>query len=217
MGAPAPALTVPTTRRERRRHEVRTRIIDAAVELFDAKGVAATTVAEICDAADVAEKTFFNHFASKPDMVREVARVKLDETIAMIAEAGAAAASVGEGRVERFFRLLADRVEAAGPMRRELLSALVHVAHEAGTGPAQARTLHGAFTALLAPPRARRADAEPRGRRADGAVAVELVLGAFYALMLSWANIEKFPFRKRAVAMARFLDRAIADAARRRR
>jgi AcrR family transcriptional regulator len=219
MGAPAPALIAPTTRRERRRHEVRTRIIDAAVELFDAKGVAATTVGEICDAADVAEKTFFNHYASKPDMVREVARVKLDETIAMIAEAGAAAAG-GEGRIERFFRLLADRVETAGPMRRELLSELVHVAHEAGTGPAQAKTLHGAFAALVsddATPRGRRDDKAARGRRADAAVAVELVLGAFYALMLSWANIEKFPFRKRAVAMARFLDRAIADAARRRR
>ena len=48
------------------------------MRLFDAKGFAATTVAEICDAADVAEKTFFNHFASKPDMLREVARVELD-------------------------------------------------------------------------------------------------------------------------------------------
>ena len=211
--ATAPAMIVPETRRERRRHEVRGRIIEAAMRLFDAKGFAATTVGEICDAADVAEKTFFNHFASKQDMLREVARVELDVLVELIAEAGRRGGGPAGGvrsRVEQFFRLLAVRVESAGPMRRELLTELVHLAHEAGTGSAQARTLHGAFATLL------RAGAAPaRGPAAD--TVVDVVLGAFYALMLNWANIEGYPVRKRALAMARFLGDAIADATRRRR
>jgi AcrR family transcriptional regulator len=205
----AAAATVPPTRRERRRHEVRARIIEAAMRLFDANGFAATTVGEICDAADVAEKTFFNHFASKPDMLREVARIELDILVGLISEA----VRQGDGvraRLDRFFRLLVDRVEAAGPMRRELLTELVHLAHEAGTGSAQARTLHGAFAALLGT-----GAAPARGPAAE--TAVEVVLGAFYALMLNWANIEGYPLRRRALAMARFLGDAIADAGGRRR
>jgi AcrR family transcriptional regulator len=196
---------------------VRTRIIEAAIRLFDAKGFAATTVAEICELADVAPKTFFNHFASKSDMLREVARVELDVLLGLIAESRSASddgSPLGvRDRLDRFFRTLADRVEAAGPMRRELLTALVHLAHEAGTGSAQARTLHGAFAALLGA-----GEPTARGRRRVAIdIAVDVILGAFYALMLNWANIEGYPFRKRALAMARFLGDALADAGRRRR
>src|SRR5262249_34954865 len=147
---------------------------------------AATTVAEICAAADVAEKTFFNHFASKPDMLREIARIELDILVELIAEArrgGGGAPGTVRGRLADFFRLLADRVEAAGPMRRELLTELVHLAHEVGTESAQARTLHGAFASLV-----RTGTVPARGLAAE--TAVDVVLGAFYALMLNWANIE---------------------------
>ena len=202
---------LPATRRERRRHEVRARIIEAAVRLVDDKGFAGTTVAEICDAADVAEKTFFNHFASKPDMLREIARVELGVLLDLLAAAGREAAPSDVGtRLDRFFRLLADRVEAAGPMRRELLTELVHLAHETGTGSAQAHTLHAAFARLV------HAGMAP-GRRPAGDPAVDVVLGAFYVLMLDWANIEGYPFRKRASAMARFLGDAIAETKRRKR
>ncbi len=202
---------VPASRRERRRQEVRGRIIEAAMHLFDAKGFAATTVAQICTAADVAEKTFFNHFTSKADMLREVARIELDVLLGIIAEAVRLGADGDAGaRVDQFFRLLADRVAQASPMRRELLTELVHLAHDTGTGSAQARTLHGAFSGLL------------RGR--GGAVrglavetAVEAIVGAFYALMLNWANIEGYPVRRRALAMARFLGDAVGHAGRRRR
>lgn len=206
---------VPLSRRERRRHEIRTRILEAAMRLFDEKGFEATTVAEICDAADVAQKTFFNHFASKPDMLREVARVWLEVLLDLIADARAAAGV--QKRLDTFFRALADMVEQAGPMRRELLTALVHLAHESGTGEAQARTIQGAFAALLAndatPSRA--AKSKPKAAPID--TAVEVLLGSYYALMLNWANIEGYPFRTRAMAMARFLGDAIDDASRRKR
>lgn len=216
MPVAAPTLralpAVPLSRRERRRHEIRTRILEAAMRLFDEKGFEATTVAEICDAADVAQKTFFNHFASKPDMLREVARVWLEVLLDMIADARAAAGV--RARLDTFFRALADMVEQAGPMRRELLTALVHLAHESGTGEAQARTIQGAFAALLANEAAARAAKRKAKAAASIDTAVEVLLGSYYALMLNWANIEGYPFRTRAMAMARFLSDAIDDASR---
>ncbi|MGB0437840.1 MAG: TetR family transcriptional regulator, partial [Mycobacterium sp.] len=58
-----------STRRERRRLEVSGRVLDAAESLFVAKGFDETSVAEICEAADVAYGTFFNHFPAKSDLL----------------------------------------------------------------------------------------------------------------------------------------------------
>jgi len=60
-------------RRERRKLEVRGRILAASVELFDKKGIEDTKVLEICERADVAHKTFFNHFPSKRHLLRVIA------------------------------------------------------------------------------------------------------------------------------------------------
>jgi AcrR family transcriptional regulator len=64
-------------RMERRKQEVREKILTAAFELFLAHGVAATTLEEICERADVANRTFFNHFATRQDMMRALAEQRL--------------------------------------------------------------------------------------------------------------------------------------------
>lgn len=53
------------TRRERKKEETKERIFQAAMGLFQEKGFDATTVEEICEAADVAKGTFFNYFPRK--------------------------------------------------------------------------------------------------------------------------------------------------------
>lgn len=53
------------SRRERKKERVRRRLYQAALELFPERGYDGTSVQEICDRADVAKGTFFNHFPSK--------------------------------------------------------------------------------------------------------------------------------------------------------
>src|SRR6478752_1771887 len=55
--------------RERKKRETREAIAAAAMELFLARGFEAVTVAEVAQAADVSEKTVFNHFPTKEDLV----------------------------------------------------------------------------------------------------------------------------------------------------
>ena len=59
-----------TGRRERRRLEVRARVLEAAWDLFERQGYDATTVAQISDRADIAYGTFFNHFSEKHEVLR---------------------------------------------------------------------------------------------------------------------------------------------------
>ena len=55
--------------RERKKRETREAIANAAMRLFLEHGYEDVTVAEVAQAADVSEKTVFNHFPTKEDLV----------------------------------------------------------------------------------------------------------------------------------------------------
>ena len=196
----ARSIDSPLSRRDRRKLEVRSRILEAAVALFDGHGFAATKVADICEQADVAHKTFFNHFQSKQHLLSEIARDALEQLCTQIDEARRQPGSTRE-RLRYFFATIAGNAEAAGPMHRELVTEIIHAAHEAGTHPEQARRLHAAFGALVQDGRA----AGDVTQRHDAATLTEMIIGAFYVLMFNWANLERYPLRKQARATARFL------------
>jgi TetR/AcrR family transcriptional repressor of nem operon len=50
------------------RHESKTKLLDAALQVVRAKGYAATTVDDICQHAGVTKGSFFHHFKSKDDL-----------------------------------------------------------------------------------------------------------------------------------------------------
>src|SRR3954471_6586926 len=54
--------------RERKKRAAREAIAATARRLFAERGFDAVTVAEVAVAADVSEKTVFNHFATKEDL-----------------------------------------------------------------------------------------------------------------------------------------------------
>lgn len=73
--------------RERRRHETESAIGNAALDLFLAKGVAATTVEEIAAAAGVSPRTFFRYFDTKESAALPGLRV-FREQLALLSPAG---------------------------------------------------------------------------------------------------------------------------------
>jgi AcrR family transcriptional regulator len=195
------------SRRERRKLEVHERILEAARELFAAKGVQATTVAGICERADVAQKTFFNHFPGRQELVRELARIGLDQLLANVEEVRRKPGTTRD-RLLAFFCCVADNAETAGPMARELLTEIIHVAQDTTSEPEQARRLHEAFAGLVA-------DGLALGdvtRAHDPETLTEMIVGAYYALMFNWAHLEGYRLRRHALAAARFLGDALAPA-----
>ncbi len=60
----------PTTKlRQRKKDRTRRTIIDVGTMLFAEQGYDKTTLAQIADAAEIAQSTFFNYFNSKADIV----------------------------------------------------------------------------------------------------------------------------------------------------
>lgn len=58
-----------STWRQQKKEELRRRLYDASIELFESQGYENTTVQAITDAVQVAKGTFFNHFPSKEHVV----------------------------------------------------------------------------------------------------------------------------------------------------
>ncbi|HIG68673.1 MAG TPA: TetR/AcrR family transcriptional regulator, partial [Myxococcales bacterium] len=60
------------SRVDRRVHEFRARVLETAEALFAERGVEATKVDDICEAADVAKRTLCNHFPTKAHIVQSL-------------------------------------------------------------------------------------------------------------------------------------------------
>lgn len=69
----------PSGLRERKKLETRDAIIRVALELFDCKGFAQTTIAEIADIAHVSPRTVSSYFPAKEDLVFPNAAAAFDQ------------------------------------------------------------------------------------------------------------------------------------------
>src|SRR3954452_13752388 len=72
--------------RARKKRAAREAIATTARRLFAERGYDAVTVAEVAAAADVAEKTVFNHFATKEDLAFAGREERLRRLLADLAE-----------------------------------------------------------------------------------------------------------------------------------
>jgi TetR/AcrR family transcriptional repressor of nem operon len=56
-----------------KQHESKTRILDAALHVFRAKGYTATRIEDVCEEAGLTKGSFFHHFKGKEDLAVEAA------------------------------------------------------------------------------------------------------------------------------------------------
>src|SRR5262245_26047554 len=203
-GTASRATSGSTSRRERRVREVHDRIVRAAMERFTAHGVESVKVDDICHAADIAQKTFFNHFPTKQHLMREIAEGFLHDLLVLLETARREGGTTARQR-ERFCALVATQVERGGPMQRTFVMEVIRIVHDVPPNVEQSRQLYAAFGALLR-------DGVRKGDTTTAypvRVLSEIVVGTFITLMLNWLGLEDYPFRARATAMARFLADAL--------
>lgn len=194
------------SRTERRRRETADRILEAAAWLFAQRGFAATTVAAICERADIARQTFFNHFASKQVLVHEFALRGHEYFLETLEQARREGADTGD-RIARFFAGLHSAASAAGPLHQELVAEVTRVSIEIADEHFVGSLNHGMERLL----RAGRMQGDVSRRHAlEDQVA--LVLGALQNLFFEWTHRADFPIAERSARMARLLADALAPA-----
>lgn len=191
-------------RRERRRLELRERVVDATLELVADQGFEATTVEQIATAADIAPATFFNHFQSKSGLLAEITAAVATAIEALVEENLGADRSVREqleGLAEQASSMITDHQKVAREVMLEML--------RAGARPEDAAPY---FESLRRPLTARILEGQLQGEvRTDqeAEFLAEMVLGAFHATVTQWLSDESYPIAERLRRAASFIWGAI--------
>jgi AcrR family transcriptional regulator len=161
---------------ERRKQEVREKILAAAFELFLRQGVAATTLEEICEEADVANRTFFNHFATRQDMVRALAERRLVNLHDVVLDR--ADKPIPE-RLIVVFDEIGATLAKSGDTYREMIGQMLATS---GYGIQRGSNLHDTFVELV---KAGVSRGEVSARH-DAETLADIIVGALSGGILNW-------------------------------
>lgn len=162
---------------DRRKREVRERILDAAFELFLSRGIDATKIDDICERADVANRTFFNHFATRQDMVQALAEKRLVNLREVLLNRTQEA--VPDQLVEFFDKIAAVLVESSDAYRSMIGAMLVTTM---GAGTERGFGMHDAFFELIK-------DGVARGEVSathDPQILADIIVGALLVGIVNW-------------------------------
>ena len=190
-------------RTERNKRQLRDRIVAAATQLFDEQGVEATKVEAICHQADIALRTFYNHFPSKRDLVDQLAVDAIGVVAVRIRSAHGDGGSTRE-RLTLFFERCAAKRMQTGPKHNELLGALILV----NVGHRNLRAARDAMTALLQ----EGIDSGDVTAGHSAETLTNVVLGTFYRIVMDSASIRNYPIRAQLQDASLFLCDSIAIA-----
>jgi AcrR family transcriptional regulator len=186
-------------RHERRREASRARILDAALELFRSQGIEATTIEQICARADVANRTFFNHFPTRRDMVRALAEARIRNLHTVLDDRRDEPA---RERLVRFFDDLGEHLDRSGGAYREVVGAMIA---ETGTGADRGSEVYATFLELVK-------DGVATGditHRHPPETLADVVVGSLVGGIVNWSADETYSIRSGlhgvAVALADLL------------
>lgn len=196
---PRPRRAAPSSRFERRRRRNRQALLEAAIELFQQRGVRAVKLEEICARADVAPRTFFNHFESREHLYRAIARQRAEQLAALCESVGQDRRTVSE-RLPELFASIAAYL-GARPLYRELVGEMLHVRIDGGSEGARSRPLGRAAQRLLR-------EAAERGevtRRFAPELLADLLLGALTTAIANWCADERYDLETELAESARAL------------
>jgi AcrR family transcriptional regulator len=198
-------------RLERRKLEVREKILAAAFDLFLGQGVAATTIEEICERADVANRTFFNHFATRQDMIRALAErrlVNLHDVVFDRADEAIPARLVG------VFDDIAAVLAKSGDTYRELIGEMLATS---GYGVQRGFNLHDTFAELVK-------EGVARGEVSathDAETLADIIVGALSGGIVNWTVDRTYSLQTNlhnlGVALAELLSTGVSPSSSRRR
>lgn len=194
--------------REARKRQTREQLAATALRLFDERGFEAVSVAEVARAAGVTEKTVFNHFATKEDLVYSGDQ-RFEAALVGAIDARAAgtpvAGAVGAFLLDRYARFGDD------PARRERQAVLARLVTASPALQARERQLLARYAATLRGHIARElgADGDEDDLRpqliAEALVAAHgVVVAAFRRATLSGAPPEVYGPRVLAAAREAF-------------
>ena len=199
-GTPTAAEARPEGRRERRRRELRERVLEVCRALFREHGFDGTTVEQIAEAADIAPATFFNHFQSK----RGVLALMTNEVVVYVGALVEAHLQGGKPLGDQLVSLASDagaQIAQNHRIAREVVLELVRTEARPEDPSPYLAEVHEPLRAAL-----ERAQASGEVRSdLDAEFLSEMVIGALNATVSHWLSDPNYPIGERLPRAASFV------------
>jgi AcrR family transcriptional regulator len=187
------------SRFERRRRRSRAALVDAAIELFQEKGLRDTTIEEICARVDIAPRTFFNHFETREHLYQAIARLRAVQFVEQLDAVREDPRPLAP-RLNDFFAVISAYL-VARPLWRQLVGEMFHLRHEGGSEAACSRVMGQAALRFVR-------DGVRRGeitRRHRPEVLADIFLGAQTIAISNWCAGDEDDLEAGLAAAARAL------------
>ncbi|WP_372779799.1 TetR/AcrR family transcriptional regulator [Litorivivens sp.] len=195
----------PVNRIERRKLEFRRKITDAAVRLFEQNGVADTSIASIIKEADIAHKTFFNHFPTKDHLLRHVASTfshrayqSFSDEIARIKDP--------KKRVAFCLKSIAKELEGVKDHYKELLN--LYLISGAAESDLQ-REQRAQFTSLISQIIAEAREQDQLKLDFPNDMLTDIIIGLCISTLLSWSLEDNYPIVEKMRNQVNFINTTI--------
>jgi AcrR family transcriptional regulator len=198
------AAVKPEGLRERRRREVRKRILRAARELLSERDVDSVRADEIAERAKVSRATFFNYYPSKSDLLTDLG-------VAIIRELETLAASALEsyedldGALGWMLGQAFTRIKRDEQISRQLIDHLTRTTSSQDARVELMGRTHAAYRSLLERARENGEIAPDQ----DLALLSELLASVTNGLLTNWFNDPEYPLQNRLVQTVTFFTGAL--------
>ena len=195
--------TAPINRITRRKTEFRDKITDAALKLFEENGITDTSLASIIKEADIAHKTFFNHFPSKDHLLQHIVQSQSHHAYAFFRESFKKHTDPKK-RIEYCLLSIAKGVEPLNPLRyRELLT--FYFVSNASTKEFRDEQKEN-FSALISQILQDAQDKKQLREGFDIETLTEIVLGITVSTLLNWSVVENYPILGKMKKVVKFIN-----------
>jgi AcrR family transcriptional regulator len=182
-------------RRDRRKREIRKRIVDATALLFGEQGYEETTIEQICERADVSLMTFYNHFFSKQQLANVLCESMLSGDAGQRIQLAREHSPNTMARLQHFILGTAEQIRQYRKLERNLIRHLIQQASLDGDEAAKAK--------LWDYPRQALGEMILEGQRSgdvtgdfDAKFLAEVVVGSIDAIFINWVFDEDYPIIK---------------------
>ena len=182
--------SAPVSRFELRRRRNRQALLDAAIDLFQQRGIRGAKIEDICARADVAPRTFFNHFETREHLYAAIAEQRARQAAEMYEAAGEDPRPLHE-RLPDLFGRLADYL-AERPLYRELVGEMLRIRTEGGSEVVRDGSLGSAALRFVT-------SGVARGEITDRVrpeVLADLMLGAINLALANWSASSTYPLER---------------------
>lgn len=197
------------SRIERRKTEFRDKITHAALKLFASDGVADTSIASIIEAADIAHKTFFNHFPTKDHLLQHIVSSHAEQAYAFFRESVKRHNDPAK-QLEYCLMQIARALEPLDSQRYKELVTFYFVSHASTREfrQTQKENFSALVTQILW-------DAKSQNRLHSGfsiSALTEIIVGICVATLLSWSVEEGYPIAEKMKQAAKFINASVFSA-----